>query len=114
MRFLRCLRDLEKWSKGGKLGKMRKNEGKKLPQNPHLYTTYLTYRYLTETCPAILELWSNYTTFAAEFAFSFVQKYFFLLLCLLISLKTVSVFAKQQDFRLIQIKTIYKHNNEYG
>ena len=35
--FLRCLRDLEKWSW---IEKMRKNEEKWLPQNPQTYTTH--------------------------------------------------------------------------
>ena len=41
MRVLRCLRDLEKWSWIGKMGKNEENGvKKKLPQNPQLYTTF--------------------------------------------------------------------------
>ena len=36
--FLRCLREFEKWSWLGKIGK---NEEKWLSQNPQLYTTLL-------------------------------------------------------------------------
>ena len=41
--FLRCLRDLEKWSW---IEKMRKNEEKWLPQNPQTYTTSVIYNFL--------------------------------------------------------------------